>query len=108
MSGRVGWEEYVESDAEAVTVEEDSVGLNQREKDEGDLFGIRTIEAGLAVEEMCVDSTRGFFNGWFHMLFILLGSFYGVLSSLRCPFRLSSHQLDHGRAQYVKSCPFPR
>ncbi|KAF2993439.1 hypothetical protein E8E13_001326 [Curvularia kusanoi] len=38
----------IKKDAEAATVKEDTVELtaNQREKDEGDLFGIRAIEAG--------------------------------------------------------------
>ncbi|KAJ4337843.1 hypothetical protein N0V87_004399 [Didymella glomerata] len=38
--------QHVKNDAEAATVKEDTVELNQREKDEGDLFGIRAIEAG--------------------------------------------------------------
>lgn len=37
---------HIKSDAEAATIKEDTVELNQREKDEGDLFGIRAIEAG--------------------------------------------------------------
>ena len=36
----------IKKDAEAATIKEDTVELNQREKDEGDLFGIRAIEAG--------------------------------------------------------------
>ncbi|KAJ4369426.1 hypothetical protein N0V86_009258 [Didymella sp. IMI 355093] len=38
--------QHIKNDAEAATVKEDTVELNQREKDEGDLFGIRAIEAG--------------------------------------------------------------
>jgi|SRR5690242_274380 len=37
---------FVKTDAEAAATREDTVELNQREKDEGDLFGIRAIEAG--------------------------------------------------------------
>ncbi|KAJ4986731.1 hypothetical protein SVAN01_07790 [Stagonosporopsis vannaccii] len=37
---------HIKTDAEAAAVKEDTVELNQREKDEGDLFGIRAIEAG--------------------------------------------------------------
>lgn len=37
---------FAKSDAEAAAAREDTVELNQREKDEGDLFGIRAIEAG--------------------------------------------------------------
>lgn len=36
----------IKKDTEAATIKEDTVELNQREKDEGDLFGIRAIEAG--------------------------------------------------------------
>lgn len=38
--------QHVKTDAESAAVREDTVELNQREKDEGDLFGIRAIEAG--------------------------------------------------------------
>jgi hypothetical protein len=39
-------QQHIKKDAETATVKEDTVELNQREKDEGDLFGIRAIEAG--------------------------------------------------------------
>ena len=37
---------HIKKDAESAGPKEDTVELNQREKDEGDLFGIRAIEAG--------------------------------------------------------------
>ncbi|KAH6625873.1 hypothetical protein C7974DRAFT_209113 [Boeremia exigua] len=37
---------FVKKDEETAATREDTVELNQREKDEGDLFGIRAIEAG--------------------------------------------------------------
>ncbi|KAF2629391.1 hypothetical protein BU25DRAFT_337460 [Macroventuria anomochaeta] len=39
-------QQHIKKDAETAAVKEDTVELNQREKDEGDLFGIRAIEAG--------------------------------------------------------------
>ncbi|KAJ4354846.1 hypothetical protein N0V95_003456 [Ascochyta clinopodiicola] len=39
-------QKHVKNDAESAGPKEDTVELNQREKDEGDLFGIRAIEAG--------------------------------------------------------------
>ncbi|KAJ8105649.1 hypothetical protein OPT61_g10048 [Boeremia exigua] len=46
MYDRRRLDKHVKKDAEAVAAKEDTVELNQREKDEGDLFGIRAIEAG--------------------------------------------------------------
>ncbi len=37
---------HIKKDAENAGPKEDTVELNQREKDEGDLFGVRAIEAG--------------------------------------------------------------
>lgn len=39
-------QKHIKADAESAGPKEDTVELNQREKDEGDLFGIRAIEAG--------------------------------------------------------------
>ncbi|XPS80376.1 hypothetical protein M3J09_012335 [Ascochyta lentis] len=39
-------QKHIKKDAESAGPKEDTVELNQREKDEGDLFGIRAIEAG--------------------------------------------------------------